>query len=296
VELDQLRTFLAILEHGSFSRAADVLHLAPSTVSFQIRALETATGSRVLDRMGRRVRPTASGRYLQRYARRILALRDEALAGLHAREHGDAGQLTVAASTLPAEFLLPPALAAVRGRYPGVSIVVEVSDSRRATAALLSEGCDLAIVGERVRDRRVVSSPIADDEIVLVGPPAAAPGRAATAGAQRRLALVLREHGSGTGGHVAALVARLAAERGGALTITQVGSTSVARRCALEGLGLTFISRRAVEDDLRAGRLVELPLRGTPVRRQVHAARLRAAAPSPVARALLAELARLRRR
>jgi phosphonate transport system ATP-binding protein len=106
---------------------------------------------------------------------------------------------------------------------------------------------------------------------------------------------VLREHGSATGGHVAALVARLAAERGGELTTTQVGSTSVARRCALEGLGLTFISRRAVEDDLRAGRLVELPLRGTPVRRQVYAARLRAPAPSPVARALVAELARLRR-
>jgi DNA-binding transcriptional LysR family regulator len=293
VELDQLRTFLAILEHGSFSRAADVLHLAPSTVSFQIKALETATGSRVLDRMGRRVRPTASGRYLQRYAQRILSLREEALAGLHARERGDAGQLTIAASTIPAEFLLPPALAALRARYPGVSLVVDVSDSRHATAALLSEQCDVAIVGERVRDRRVLSSPIAEDEIVLVGLPSRAPARA---GADRpRLALVLREHGSATGGHVAALVARLAAERGGELTVTQVGSTSVARRCVLEGLGLTFISRRAVEDDLRSARLVELPLRGTPVRRLVYAARLRAAEPSPIARALVAELARLHR-
>jgi DNA-binding transcriptional LysR family regulator len=287
VELDQLRTFLAIVEHGSFSRAAEVLHLAPSTVSFQIKALEAATGSRVLDRMGRRVRPTESGRYLHRYAQRILTLRDEALAGLHAREHGDAGQLTIAASTIPAEFLLPRALAALRARYPRVSVVVQVSDSRRATAALLSEQCDLAIVGARVPDRRVVSSPVAVDEIVLVGPP---PG----ADAPRRLALVVREHGSGTGGHVAALVARLAAERGGELTITQVGSTSVARRCVLEGLGLTFISRRAVEDDLRAGRLAELPMRGTPVRRHVHAARLRAATPSPAARALVAELRRAR--
>jgi phosphonate transport system ATP-binding protein len=226
---------------------------------------------------------------LKLYAQRILALRDEALAGLHARERGDAGQLTIAASTLPAEFLLPPALAALRARYPGLSVVLDVSDSRRATAAVLAEQCDLAFVGERVRDRRVVSSPVAVDEIVLVGPP----GAEAPAAGPRRLALVLREAGSATGGHVATLVARLAAERGGEVTLTQVGSTSVARRCVLEGLGLTFISRRAVQEDLRAGRLVELPLRGTPVRRQVYAARLRAAAPSPVARALVAELARL---
>ena len=76
---DQLATFLAVVEHGGFLRAAQSLGIGQSTVSFHIRSLESAVGAPVLDRRGGRVRATAAGRVLQRYATRMLGLRDEAM-------------------------------------------------------------------------------------------------------------------------------------------------------------------------------------------------------------------------
>src|SRR5262245_35721580 len=82
VEIDQLRTLLAVLEHGSFTRAALAIHASQSTVSFHVRALEDAVGARLLDRRRRGVRPTPAGRVVASYARRIVTLRAEALARL----------------------------------------------------------------------------------------------------------------------------------------------------------------------------------------------------------------------
>jgi len=107
MDVGQLRTFLAVLEHGSFSHAAEALRIGQSTASFHIKALETSVGTRLLDRRGGRVRPTATGAVLRRYALRIVSLRDEALARLRAEESGEAGRLTIAASTIPGEYLLP---------------------------------------------------------------------------------------------------------------------------------------------------------------------------------------------
>jgi DNA-binding transcriptional LysR family regulator len=297
MEIDQLRTFLAVHEHGSFSRAAEAVHLSQSTVSFQIKALETAVGSRLLDRRGGRVRPTDTGRLLRRYAQRIVSLREEALARTRAEEEGQAGRITIAASTIPAEYLLPPALARLRRTHPGVQVVVQVSDSRRAGLALLAQECDLALVGSRLRDRRLVCAPFAEDEVLLVGPspnPFAPSGRLGPK-QLARVPLVLREEGSGTREAVAAILARRDAAGGAAPAAVQVGSTEAAKRCVLAGLGLTFISRRAVADELAAGRLRAVAVPGTPVRRTFHAARLRAVTPSAAARAFWDVLVRKNR-
>lgn len=283
MEIDQLRTFLAVLEHGTFSRAGEALRIGQSTVSFHIKALETAVGSRLLDRGGGTVGATAAGEELRKYAIRILSLRDEALSRLRAEEKGDAGQIVVAASTIPAEYLLPPVLAAFLGAHPAVSVRVDVSDSRRALAALVDQACDLALVGQEPRERRVVASAFAEDEVVLVGVPLLVPSGKATLDDLRGCRFVVREEGSGTRGAVAKILAAAAPSRA---AVVQVGSSEAAKRCALEGVGLTFISRRAVADDLDAGRLRVAKVTGTPIRRRFWVARLRTATPSGAVRAL----------
>src|SRR5262245_19682297 len=170
MELGQLRTFLAVLEHGSFSRAAQALRVGQSTVSFHIRALEESAGARLLDRRGRSVRVTSAGASLRRDATRMLSLHEEALARIRSNEAGEAGALAIAASSVPGEHLLPPVLAAFRRKHPGVEIAVSVSDSRRALASLLAQDCDLALIGAREADRRITFTAFAEDEIVLAGP------------------------------------------------------------------------------------------------------------------------------
>ncbi len=290
MEIDQLHTFLTVLEHGSFSRAAQVLKVGQSTVSFHIKALETSAGARLLDRGGGgTVRPTEAGRLLRRYAQRIVGIRDEALMQLRAEESGDRGRISIAASTIPAEYLLPRLLASFLESHRGVSVSVDVSDSRRAIHALLAQECDFALVGAQLRDKRIVYAPFAEDEVVLVAPTV---GPFASETSIDAMPMVLREEGSGTREAVGALLARRASAS--AAPAIQVGSTEAARRCVLAGLGASFLSLRAVEEDLREERLRVLPLQGTPIRRRFYSARLKAATTSAAAREFLAMLAKKR--
>jgi DNA-binding transcriptional LysR family regulator len=270
MEFDQLRTFLAVVEHGNFGRAADALHMAQSTASFHIKALETHLGSRLLDRGGGVVRLTSSGQTLKAYAGRILSLRSEAEARITAVTDGEAGELTIAASTVPGEYLLPAALVAFCAANPAVGININVSDSRRATAMALAGDVDLAIVGAEPTDRRLESRPVAHDEIVLVGPkgdPFGVGDRLAPDGLAA-VPLIRREDGSGTRDAVAAIVARGTPQPGveGAARI-RVGSTEAARRCVRQGLGVGFLSRIAVADDLAAGLVRVIEMEGLPIRR-----------------------------
>ena len=289
MNLDQLRTFLAILEHGSFSRAAGALGVTQSTVSFHVKGLETSLGARLLDRMGGRVRPTERGRLLLRYAQRILALEEEALARLSAASAGQAGDVRVAASTIPAEYLLPRVLARFRSEHAGVAVHVAVSDSKRALAALLADECDLALVGARPEDRRVVATPVAEDRIVLVGPARGPLARARLAPKDlARTPLVLREAGSGTGDAAMEVLARHGVTR--PRVAIEIGSSEGVKRCVRSGLGLAFVSLDAVREELRRGELRRVALAGTPVRRSFFVARRAAASLEPAAQALLALL------
>jgi len=288
MDIDQLRTFLAVLEHGSFSRAAEAMRIGQSTVSFHIKALETAVSARLLDRRGGAVRPTATGSVLRRYAQRIVSLRDEALARLRAEESGQAGRLTIAASTIPGEYLLPPLLARFLTAHPRVAVTIEVSDSSKAITRLLAHECDVALVGARARDKRVIYTPFAEDEVVLVG-------RAHDPLTPRKLSgrdfgrnrIIVRGEGSGTRQAASAFLARQSSSRGDALARLEVGSTEAAKRCALQGIGLALVSRHAVAEDLDAGLLAIVSAPGLPVRRSFYAARVRATTLSSPARALL---------
>lgn len=285
MEFDQLRTFLAVLEHKSFVRAGQALHVGQSTVSFHIKALEQLVGATLLERGRGAVAPTAAGRVLSSYAERIVGLVDEAAARLRAGESGEVGRLVIAASTVPGEYLAPALLAEFRKLHPRIRVEMSVSDSESATAVLLAREADLALVGSKPRDRRLTSSFFASDEIVLVGPspnPFAPKGKL-TLKELRDVPLILREQGSGTRG----AIARILPHVGERATVLRVGSSEAAKRCVQHGLGLAFVSRQAVSGELAAGlfQVVELP--GTPVRRTFYVVRQRAVSPSAAARAFL---------
>ncbi len=267
-EPHHLQTFLAVLEHGGFSRAAAALRVGQSTVSLQIRALEEAAGTRLLDRLGREVRLTPAGKVLRGYAARLLTLHDEAVARVRHEETDARGRVVVTASSIPAEYVLPEVLGAFRAAHPLVEVSIEVADSERALDALLSHQCDIALVGARPTDRRVSYSAVATDEVILVGPKDnrwAPSGRLSRAEFQK-VPLVLREPGSGTRQTVAPFLMKHAAGR------LDVGSTEAVKRFVLAGLGLGFSSRLAVADELADGRLVEVNLPGLPARRNLYIA------------------------
>lgn len=281
MEFDQLKTLLAVLEHRGFTRAAEALGLSQSTVSFHIKSLETSLGTRLLDRGRDGVRPTVHGSTLARYATRMLDLRLQATARLGALDTGVVGRVDVAASTIPGEYLLPNVLAKLRRTHPGVSVSVHVSDTSRAVSSLRESTVDLAIIGSPSGDRKLQEVAIDEDSVVLVGPTPPPTGFDSLIG----VALVLRREGSGTRAAVADVVAR-ALDGGEPGPVVEVGSTEAAKRCALAGLGLAFVSRRAVESELATGLLHVHPLPGLPAARTFLLATARGVTLSPGAAAL----------
>ena len=281
MELAQLRTFVAILEHGSFSRAADSLELAQSTVSFHVGALEKAVRAKLLDRRRDGARATPAGETLHRYALRVLSTVDEALVRVRDRQDVATGHVRVAASSVPAETILPRHLATLRRLHPEITIAVDVSDSRRATASLLAEDCELAVIGARSGDRRVVATAIGKDEIVLVAAPGVPVTLAATPGNRLRTTPILaRRSGSGTDAAVRRLLVGLRPS-------VVVSGAEAVRRCALAGVGAAFLSRSSIETDLAARRLRVIAYPGTPVSRTLYVAHLRAVTLSAAAKVLL---------
>ena len=285
MEFDQLRTFLAVLEHRSFGRAGEALGIGQSTVSFHVKALEQKVGLVLLERGRGSIAPTAAGRALLPYAGRIVALVDEARARMETRKAGEVGELALAASTIPGEYLLPPLLAEFRAQHPGIRLEMGVFDSEKALAAVLAREVDLAIVGKKPRGRELVSHVFAHDDIVLVGMAGSsfAPHGKLTLKELRDVPLVLREQGSGTRDAIARLLPHVHDSK----NALRVGSTEAAKRCVQHGLGLSFLSRQAVASELAAGLFTIVELPGTPARRTFYCVRVRSVTPSAALLAFL---------
>ncbi len=289
MDIDQLRTFVAVIRHGGFTRAAQALGLSQSTVSGHVKALEDAAGARLLERDRRNYRPTAPGKTVLRYAEHAIAARETLDTELGAHAQGTATTLDIAASSVPADWLLPSAIAALRRDWPGARVRVATLDSAKAAAGVGDGDYDLAFLGSRPSDARIFTREVAQDEIILVGcvtnPLCLADGERKLEG----IALVGRTSGSGTYASIASLLARHGSASQSPYVV-EVGSTQAVKACVLEGVGLGFLSRRAVESELARNILRPFELEGLPMQRPIYVAYRRGTEPTGTAKALIAAM------
>jgi DNA-binding transcriptional LysR family regulator len=257
VDLRQLEVFARVVELRSFSRAAEALHLTQSTVSEHVRLLEEEVGARLFDRLGRETLPTRAGELLFGYAQRMLALRVEAVQGLQQFLGQIAGTLTVGASTIPGEYVLPPLIGAFREKFPRVSIALQISDTRGIVEAVLDGRVELGMVGARPDQRVLQAVELMPDELVVVVPPAHAwVGRKeVTVADLASEPLIVREPGSGSREAVEKALETAGLRLDGLRVIAEIGSTSAIKQAVKAGMGVSLMSRRAVDDEARSGLL-----------------------------------------
>src|SRR5262245_66123191 len=122
MDLRQLEIFARVAEFGSFSKAAESLHLTQPTVSEHIRTLEDEFGVRLLDRLGRGAAVTRAGALLLSYAQRMLALSREARQAMESFQGRMSGELLIGASTIPGEYVPPALTGPFKEKYPDISI------------------------------------------------------------------------------------------------------------------------------------------------------------------------------
>ena len=152
MELRQLRYFIAIAEQGSFSRAAERLHISQPPLSTQIKALEDEIGARLLERSNRGVALTAAGTAFFEDIRSVLAQLENAVERVRQSERGEAGTLSIGFVSIADFGILPPTLKSFRARYPQVDVQLHelTTDAqiRELRAAELDLGIGLAPVDE----------------------------------------------------------------------------------------------------------------------------------------------------
>jgi DNA-binding transcriptional LysR family regulator len=259
-------------------------------VSFQIRSLEERLGHRLLDRSGRRVTLTDAGRVVDGYARRILALEDDLEREISELSDHMAGPLVMGSSTGPGELLLPRLLGGFKEANPEVEISLVVQDTQTVCDRVLDDDLELGVVGAARPHRGLIFEPFVRDELVVICPPdhALARKKRITLAQLAEQPMILQQRGSGVRA-VLESAFRAAGVRMRDLEVTlELGLQQSVRAAVLDGLGITVISRLAVERDLAEGRLAAVQVDGAVLARDFSLVRHAGRTPSRASEGFIA--------
>lgn len=265
----QLRTFVAVVEHGSFSEAARVLGVSQPAVTMQIQSLEGALGATLLDRRYRRVDLTEAGRTLLPHARRVLAQIEEASDEIAALSGTVTGRLTIAASTTPGVYVIPRLLGGFISANPEVGVTIEVHDTAAVVEAVESGRAHIGMTGATVRGARVTFEELGTDELLLICSPGhrLAGARGVSLADLAEEAWVLRESGSGTRQVSERLLADHGLDPEELRVVVELGTGEAIVSAVQGGLGIAVLSRHVAARALSLGDVVAVDAKGLPATR-----------------------------
>lgn len=261
----QLNAFLAVMQTGSVTGAAEQLVVTQPSVSSAVAALEKELGCKLFEPQGRGIRPTAAAISFSAYAEDILGLLD---AGQRAAREAAAiasRRLQIAAVTTAAESFVPLMMRAFSELHPDIELSLVVGNHEDVIKRVLTHRDDVAISGRPPLVDRLQAEPFLENEIICVtasGDPAADAGPIPSAMLRDR-AWLLRERGSGTRALNEGFL------RDWELTprTLTLGSNGAIKQAARAGLGVSLLSRAAVAAELEAGLLGQIQLTDGPAKR-----------------------------
>ena len=288
----QIEIFVKVAELGSFSKAAEALFLTQPTVSEHIRGLEEELGVRLLDRLGRGAAPTKAGQLLLGYGRRILELHREARQALDQFQGRMSGELVIAASTIPGEYVLPALIGRFKEKYPDIAISLLIGDTQRVVEWVLEGRAELAVAGAQIDHRALEYRELMPDELVLVVS-AAHPWhgkKTATLEEVRAEPLIVRERGSGSRQALEKALAEVGLDLSDFRVVGEMGSTQAIKQGVKAGVGISLISKRAVAEECQHGTLHCVKVKDLRFRRAFYLVTSTTRSRSPLAEAFRAFL------
>lgn len=249
--LRNLQTFLAIVDEGGFSAAARRLGITQPSVSEQVRALEEHFGQPLFARPARNARLTVAGQRVREQATRVVLALETLERDLEALRDGTGGVLTLVASPVPGESVVPSLLPVFHARHPGSIVRLTIADTRSAIGKLLRNEVELAVIGGPFRHERCQVEVLGRNELVPIAP-CNHPLLQTTDLTAARLAeepLVLREEGSGARGAVLAAFEAAGVPGERVRVVAELGSTEAVLTAVAAGLGIGFVSAYALVGD-----------------------------------------------
>jgi DNA-binding transcriptional LysR family regulator len=267
MDFDQLEIFLEVARLSSFSRAAEKRFRTQPAISSQIRALEEEVGARLLDRSGGRVSLTASGKLFFKYAEETLERRKIIFYEIAETERVPRGEIVVGANEGTCLHILPEVFAQFKRDYPKVSVSIQRSDYAKILDAILENVVDLGVVSLPVNDNRLEAQMIHRDELVVITAPnhPLAGKKSVSVVDVSGYPLVVPKLGHTRD----ALDALFYDHHLKPNLAMELDSSELLKRFVAAGVGVGFIARSNIEEDIRAKALAMLTLADAQIRRDL---------------------------
>jgi len=259
MELSQLEFFVTVVEEGGFSKAAERVFRTQPAVSIAIRRLEEELGAALFERSQKSPVLTDAGELFYDYAQRILSLRDQALGVLGELRSLKRGRVRIGANESTSLYLLPHLILQYRSQYPNVLVEIFRHVSDRLPREVLDRNVDLALMAYEPVDAELESFPVLQDPLVLIVHPEHPLAHRASVKVEELSQESFLAHNVKTGSRYK--VTQTFAQHHTPLNITlELATIETIKRFVQLKIGVAFVPRMCVEEELERGSLKSIPV------------------------------------
>lgn len=263
-----LTTFLTVADTGSVSSAARALSISQPSVTAHLQKLEEDLKAPLFRRSVSGMSLTPQGQKLIEHAKAILSLAEKAALDVAGAKTAR-GTLRIAASTTTATYILPPLLTEFHRRFPEIGIELNVINTDQVLKKIREGKSSLGLVEGHSRAPSITLEAFVEDELVLVASPQLASTIRKSTDFKRQN-LLMREPGSGT----RAVIERALKKNGIGLKdfkeVLEIGSPEAIKSAASHGLGISFLSKSSLQNEIALGKLIQIPLSDLRITRTFH--------------------------
>ena len=275
MNLKQLEAFVHVAEGGSFSKAAKELFLTQPTVSAHISSLEKELNVRLFIRNTKEVNLSDDGRELYKYAKQMIDLQKKIEERFSAKKEAGKHCISIAASSIPAQYLLPKVLLRFNEKFPDEQLKIIESDSSEVVTKVIDHMVDVGFTGTVLEKKHCKYLPFYKDELVIVTP--ATEKYAALKNEMsddiswiKQEAFIMREEGSGTRKEAEKQLQNAGISVESLNVIASIGNQEAIKKSVRQGMGISVMSRLAAEDEIESGKLLIFQIPGAAEGRDIN--------------------------
>jgi len=285
MDFRQLESFVAIAKFKSFSKAADYLFLTQPTISSHMLNLEKELNTVLINRSNKKISLTKAGQVLHDYAINIINLRDRARFKLGEFKGKIVGNVEIASSTIPEQYIIPELICGFNKIYPDVTFTMLHYDSTQVVDGIVNGDIDFGIVGAKIPHNQLKYVELINDELVVVTPykePYNSDDLSITLKDLLNEKFILREKGSGTRNLLEETLKIQDIDIHQLQVIAYVENTEAIKQCIRRGLGISILSKRAIEDEIKYKLLNYVKIKDLDLKRKFYFVYHSQRSPSPL--------------